>query len=94
MSRSQANTAIECPHCHRGFGLTATILPEQCDGRVSFSIEKARAVRLLYRSGAFTQADLARKFNFSQASISKVVRNEAWVEKPRIVLSPRRVASQ
>ena len=44
------------------------------------TIEQAKDIREMYKTGRYLQSDLARKYNVSQTLISAVVRNIIWIE--------------
>ena len=44
------------------------------------TIEQAKNIREMYKTGKYFQSDLARKYNVNQTLISAVVRNKIWKE--------------
>ncbi len=48
-------------------------------GSTKLSLSDAETIRGLYRTGKFSQNQLAQEFNCSQGSISLIVRNESWL---------------
>lgn len=41
---------------------------------------KVRAIRGLYETGAFSQTELAVMFHVQQMAISRIVRNQYWID--------------
>lgn len=45
-----------------------------------FSTKKVKKIRELYATGRYRQIDIARRYRTSQAAISQITRNAAWLE--------------
>lgn len=46
--------------------------------RLKLNFQKANEIRNLYKTGGFTQRDLAKLFNVTQGMIGYVTRNKSW----------------
>jgi|SRR5579883_186103 hypothetical protein len=52
-----------------------------CHGRPKLTREMVELIRCLYRTGAYTQRQLARQFQVRQQTISKIVTGKRWPEQ-------------
>jgi len=55
-----------------------TILESNRNKTNTITMEIANEIRELYKTGDYTQQELAEKFNISRSSISLIVNNKQW----------------